>query len=478
MIDQTSQFFAILTDIGAAKQANANALRIPWVINDMEVGDANGTDPTPNPAQTRLIRERRRAPLNRLSIDPANPAIIIAEQVLPADVGGWWIREIGLRDADGDLVAIANCPPSFKPLLTQGSGRTQIVRINLVVSNSSNVQLSIDPSIVLATHGWVADKVTQEINKLDRKQSVRAVATAPITLRAAQTIDGIALVAGDRVLVTKQAAGKDNGLYLVAAANWRRAPDADTNAEVTPGLFVSVEQGDLYGDSLWQLVTDGAVVLGTTALTFELLAGRSGIAAGTYRSVTVDKNGRVTGGTNPTKLADYKIDVATQQEAEAGAENTKPVTALRVFQAIAKKVVQATETVLGLAKVATQAQAEAGTDDRTFVSPKKMRAGFAASMTTQGYIALPSWLGGWILQWGFASIPGVTTSVVTNLPIAFPNTALASVSSDGGNTCFPSGVSNTSRSTLTVYAAPFITNSGAVAAKNSNANIRWLAIGR
>ncbi|WP_163034401.1 phage tail protein, partial [Pseudomonas viridiflava] len=98
--------------------------------------------------QKQLINERRRAPLNQLKVDPANNAIIIAEQVIPAEVGGFWIREIGLYDADGDLVAVANCAPSFKPLLAQGSGRTQVVRINLLVSNTINVELRIDPSVV------------------------------------------------------------------------------------------------------------------------------------------------------------------------------------------------------------------------------------------------------------------------------------------------------------------------------------------
>jgi hypothetical protein len=155
MIDQTSQFFAILTNVGAAKQANADALGVAWTISKMGVGDANGADPVPDPAQTQLINEQRRAPLNQLRVDDSNSAIIVAEQVIPAEVGGWWIREIGLYDADDDLVAIANCAPSFKPLIAQGSGRTQIVRINLLVSNASNIELKIDPSVVLASRDYV-----------------------------------------------------------------------------------------------------------------------------------------------------------------------------------------------------------------------------------------------------------------------------------------------------------------------------------
>lgn len=155
MIDQNSQFMAILTNVGAAKLANANALGLPWKLTALGVGDANGTDPVPNATQTKLINECRRAPLNQLTLDPVNPAVIIAEQVIPADVGGWWIREIGLYDEEGDLVAVSNCAPSFKPVLSQGSGRTQIVRMNFIVSSITNVVLKIDPAIVLATREYV-----------------------------------------------------------------------------------------------------------------------------------------------------------------------------------------------------------------------------------------------------------------------------------------------------------------------------------
>lgn len=155
MIDQNSQFQAILTAIGEAKQANADALGVPWTFAQMGVGDANGTDPFPDRLQTKLINEWRRAPLNQLKPDPKNAGIIIAEQVIPENVGGFWIREIGLYDTDGDLVAVANCAPTFKPLLTQGSGRTQIIRMNLIVSSLANIVLKIDPSVVLATRDYV-----------------------------------------------------------------------------------------------------------------------------------------------------------------------------------------------------------------------------------------------------------------------------------------------------------------------------------
>lgn len=165
MIDANSQFFAILTNVGMAKQANADALGIPWLITQMGVGDANGTEPIPSASQTKLINEWRRKPLNQLKIDPVNPAVIIAEQIIPADEGGKWIREIGLYDADGDLVAVANCAPSFKPLLSQGSGRTQIVRMNFIVTSTGNITLKIDPAIVLASRAYVDAAILEVLPK-------------------------------------------------------------------------------------------------------------------------------------------------------------------------------------------------------------------------------------------------------------------------------------------------------------------------
>ncbi|MFJ4605021.1 phage tail-collar fiber domain-containing protein [Pseudomonas atacamensis] len=171
MIDANSQFFAILTNVGMAKQANADALGIPWLITQMGVGDANPNgladppNPVPSASQTKLLNEWRRKPLNQLKIDPINPAVIIAEQIIPADEGGKWIREMGLYDADGDLVAVANCAPSFKPLLSQGSGRTQIVRMNFIVTSAGNIQLKIDPAIVLASRAYVDAAILEVLPK-------------------------------------------------------------------------------------------------------------------------------------------------------------------------------------------------------------------------------------------------------------------------------------------------------------------------
>ncbi|MBX9474135.1 phage tail protein [Yersinia enterocolitica] len=155
----TVKYFALLTNLGAAKLANAAALGTQLQITHMAVGDGGGVLPTPNPAQTQLLGEKRRAALNSLSIDEANSSQIIAEQVIPETAGGWWIREVGLFDKDGILIAIANCPDTYKPQLQEGSGRTQTVRMVLIVSSTEAVTLKIDPSVVLATRKYVDDQV-------------------------------------------------------------------------------------------------------------------------------------------------------------------------------------------------------------------------------------------------------------------------------------------------------------------------------
>ncbi|EGN4356218.1 phage tail protein [Escherichia coli] len=151
----------MLTNQGAARLANAAALGTKLNLTQMAVGDANGTLPTPDPAQTKLINQKRIAPLNLLTVDPANTSQIIAEQIIPENEGGFWIREIGLYDDDGILIAVANCPETYKPQLQEGSGRTQTIRMILIVSSTSAITLKIDPAVVLATRQYVDDKIIE-----------------------------------------------------------------------------------------------------------------------------------------------------------------------------------------------------------------------------------------------------------------------------------------------------------------------------
>ncbi|MDX9673128.1 MULTISPECIES: phage tail protein [unclassified Pseudomonas] len=314
-----ADYYTLLTNAGIAYETACKAAGVPIKLTQISVGDGGGSVYNPAATATALKREVWRGPLNALFQDEKNPSWLLAEVTIPPDVGGWYVREAGLWTDTGILYAIVKYPESFKPVLaTSGSGKEFYIRSIFETSNASLVTLLIDDTVVKATRAWVMSYLAEELGKLDGKQSVRVAASSNIVLNGAQQIDGVAVIAGDRVLVANQTLAKDNGLWLAANGDWVRATDANSNAKVTPGLTVMVEEGTANGDSLWHLTTNAPITLGTTALTFKMLAGRTGIAAGTYKSVTVDEYGRATAGANPETLAGFGIkDSYTKAEVEA-----------------------------------------------------------------------------------------------------------------------------------------------------------------
>lgn len=284
-------YSAILTNAGQAKLANALALGVPLKITHMAVGDGNGQPVTPNAARTALVRETRRAPINTLFQDPTNQSQLVAEQIIPEDVGDWWIREAGIFSEDGTLIAIANTPDTYKPLLSSGAGRTQVIRIVLIVSDTSAVELKIDPAVVLATRKYVDDLMAAH------KQS-------------------------------------------------RDHPDA---SEAAKGFTRYATQAEV----------------------------------------------------NETITANQKADAVVTVKTLWG------------------WVKQASESVLGMMKVATQAQTDVGTADDVAVTPKKLKAGITMLLGETGYLKLPSWLGDIRIQWG-AGVAG--SSSTTGLRVLFPVT--------------------------------------------------------
>ncbi|MFB1118509.1 phage tail protein [Dickeya dadantii] len=149
-----TKYFTLLTQMGEKKLAAAIAAGKPLELVQMGVGDGNGVLPAPDSVQTRLVNERRRGAINSLTVDPDNASQMIAEQVIPENEGGFWLREIGLYDVDGDLIAVGNCPETYKPELKEGSGRVQTVRMILIVSRTDAVTLKFDPTVALATRRY------------------------------------------------------------------------------------------------------------------------------------------------------------------------------------------------------------------------------------------------------------------------------------------------------------------------------------
>lgn len=173
MVDVNTQFGGFLTNQGAAKKTNCDALGIPWQLTHMLIGDANDADPVPAINQTQLVRQVYRAPINQLYVSPIDPNVLIAELVLPPDVGGWWIRELALEDVDGVFSAVANCAPSYKPLLAQNNGRNQVVRMHILTGGTANIQLKIDPSVVLATRAYCDGLIAAHLAAVDPHKQYR-----------------------------------------------------------------------------------------------------------------------------------------------------------------------------------------------------------------------------------------------------------------------------------------------------------------
>ncbi|EBF0624787.1 phage tail protein [Salmonella enterica] len=158
----STKFKTIITTAGAAKLAAATLPGGKKVnITVMAVGDGGGSLPEPNASQTKLINEVWRHALNKISQDNRNSNYIVAELVIPPEVGGFWMRELGLYDDEGILIAVANMAESYKPELAEGSGRAQTCRMVIIVSNIASVELSIDSTMVMATQDYVDDKLAE-----------------------------------------------------------------------------------------------------------------------------------------------------------------------------------------------------------------------------------------------------------------------------------------------------------------------------
>ncbi|QAY88000.1 phage tail-collar fiber domain-containing protein [Pseudomonas arsenicoxydans] len=617
-----ADYYTLLTNAGIAYETACKAAGTPIKLSQISVGDGGGAVYNPAATDTALKREVWRGPLNALFQDEKNPSWLLAEVTIPPDVGGWYVREAGIWTDTGILYAIVKYPESFKPVLaTSGSGKEFYIRSIFETSNASLVTLLIDDTVVKTTRAWVMGYLADELAKLDGKQSVRVATTENIVLSGAQQIDGVAVLSGQRVLAVAQTAAKDNGIYVAANGAWVRSVDANTSARVTPGLTVMVEEGTANADSLWHLVTNGPITLGTTSLSFEMLAGRTGIQAGTYKSLTVDKYGRATAGANPETLAGFGIkDTYTKAEIEAmiaqasalpvgsmvgfplnkiapgfleidgsvksiatypdlaaflgaafnqgnegagnfrlpesrgeflrGWDHGRGVDAGRVIgsyqldevrahthqialiqttatagtgqgapngggvndnstirstggaetrprnlavlwcikawnapinqgsidiAALQALAVQATEINRGTAKIATQAFTDAGADDTTIVTPKKLCWGFQILKAANGYVVFPTWLGGLIIQWGYSMIPSGAT--VVPFPLSYPNACFGIQATPFNVTGAADVIEYTALPTKTGFTAVGVSSGITGAPAQTATNFYWFSIG-
>ncbi|MFT0865986.1 phage tail protein [Pseudomonas sp. CAM1A] len=474
MVDQNSQFFAILTNVGAAKQANADALGIPWKITQMGVGDANGADPTPSAAQTRLINEWRRAPLNLLKVDDKDASVIVAEQVIPADVGGHWIREIALYDADGDMVAVANCAPTYKPLLSQGSGRTQVVRMNLIVSSSSNVQLKIDPSVVLATREYVDTAILSVLPKnkaagtytkvtIDERGIVLQGAN-PTTLAGFGIQDTYTKTAIDNLLSSKAnnqdvyskvavdsaLSGKANNAITLAGYG---ITDAYTKVEINTALSGKANKAStLAGYGITDAIPNvnplpyGSYDLHGTNYAFVTSQLESSVCQNAYWdgvdwkkhdtskvSIAISAHsGRAYVRTwavgaqayTSSQILDTSME-ASIPDLDAGVTPAKWVSVAGLAYYVSSKLKAASETIAGYCRFATLNEVVTGASGYLAVAPAYLVAGFSYTFGGNGFIKFPTWLGGFMIQWAYSDESSSATDY-RYFPVPFPSVVFGS----------------------------------------------------
>lgn len=179
----TAQYFTVLTDYGTQAFANAIATNQPIQFSSFAVGDGNGQAVTPTADRTALVKETHRGNVSAVSLDPRNNKQIIIELTIPEDVGGFYIREMGVFDSTNKLVAYANTPESFKPTLESGSGKVQVLRMILKVSNSQAVTLSIDNSVIFVTRQQLNPKkiTSQTTNGFDESGHTHEIEKADTT---------------------------------------------------------------------------------------------------------------------------------------------------------------------------------------------------------------------------------------------------------------------------------------------------------
>jgi Phage-related tail fibre protein len=214
----TAKYRVLLTDQGKALLANATATGQKLEITHMAIGDGGGSPTQPGENQTKLVNEKRRATLNSLQVDAGNSNQVIAEQVIPEDVGGWWIRELGLYDKNGVLVAIANTPDTYKPLLTEGAGRTQVVRMVLLVKGDANATIVTDKTALLVSRDTLNAAIAEHARSRNHPD-------ATLLAKGFTQLSNDSNSASETLAATPKAVKAVNDTSLKIAANLKDVPN-------------------------------------------------------------------------------------------------------------------------------------------------------------------------------------------------------------------------------------------------------------
>ncbi|MEA8492195.1 phage tail protein [Pseudomonas aeruginosa] len=468
----TPKYGGLLTDIGATALIAASEAGKKWQPTHMLIGDAGGApgetaDPIPSAAQTKLIRQRYRAQLNRLFVSEQSANVLIAELVLPMAIGGFWIREIGLEDADGKFVAVANCPPSFKASVESGSARTQTIRVQIIISGMEHVELIIDDGIVYATQDWVKAKVAADFKgrkvmagnglvgggdlSADRTIALPASGVGAGTYRAV-TVNANGIVTTGSNPTTLGGYGITDALHAREAVTTPTAnkllrlnaagllPASITGNATTASRLAAPITLSATGDATWAARFDGSSSVSGT-----LTLANTGVAVGTYTKVRVNAKGLVTSATSLTAddipwLDASKLATGILPVARGGTGNAigQAATALKLASprtlAIAGDAIGSAAFDGSANASITVTLANTGVADGTYtkvrVNPKGLVIGATtlttddipsldASKITSGMFAdarLP-----WYAQGLCTSAPNTTDPNTTNIPLILTN---------------------------------------------------------
>ncbi|KQB51577.1 hypothetical protein AQS70_17505 [Pseudomonas endophytica] len=429
MAEQNTLYIAMLTDVGAAQQAKAIASGTPWNITHMGVGDGNGVTPIPSKLQKKLINENVRLKLNRLTVRADRP-VLVAELILPPDVGGWWVREVGLYDSSGALVAVASYPATYKPTLAQGTGRTQGIRLQILVSSTANITIQDDPTLVTAT----VSTVREEVSKGEAASAVKLKTARTIELNGAATGSGKFDGTGNVAIALTLADKMESGTYPKVTVN-------------TKGLVVGA-----------QALTQGDIpALDATKITTGTLSRPTSANAG---SATKLQTGRA----------------LTFSGAASGWGRFDGTSDLDINLVLA--ALDTSKLVSGILPVV-----RGGTGGG---SPAEARAGIGAGVPSSLYHN-PSgfWWDkdtGLLVQWGnrhLGDMPGGKWSVQFNYPFAFDTAPfiVVPVIMEHPNSPSPASGITSSISENSINTGGFVLNFTEYANAAQNFGVRWIAVG-
>ncbi len=435
-----ADYYTLLTDAGIAYETACKAAGVPIKLAQISVGDGNGAVYNPDASAKALKREVWRGPLNALFQDEKNANWLMAEVTIPSEVGGWYVREAGLWTDTGILYAVVKYPESYKPVLaTSGSGKEFYIRSIFETSNAALVTLLIDDTVVKATRAWVMDYLGKGTYSKGEIEAMIAQSSAlPVGSMVAFPVDkvpvGFLEIDGS---VKSAAAYPDLAKFLGTAFNKGDEGAGNFRLPESRGEFL---RGWDHGRGV-----DADRLLGSGQLSQNQRHVHSEIVS---NSTVADQAQFVAGSKVPTPTLTqilYNDTAATDNYAvtpadwaASGGDESRPrnlavMWCIKAWNApinqgtidVSVLASQATEINQGTAKTATQPQADAGADDSTIVTPKKLRFGFAMNFTAaSGYILFPTWLGGLLFQYGRASLAADQFTTLT-WPLAWPDACYA-----------------------------------------------------